>query len=58
MTANLLQRLERFSQNHKNTARENIFTELLAYLLETDKAFRSQFLRLIFPTGERLISGK
>ena len=51
MGETLLTRLASYSQNPAKKSLENFTTEVLAYLINYDKAFRRSFIRTIVPDG-------
>jgi hypothetical protein len=55
MPIGLFSRLEQYSLNNKKSASENLFTELLAYSLETEEWFRRRLLERVFKDSPRLV---
>jgi hypothetical protein len=51
MSETLLSRLASYSQNPAKKSLENFTTEVLAYLINNDKAFLGSFIRTIIPDG-------
>ena len=49
MPDSLFTKLTSYSQNPQKRSIENFLTEVLAYLINTDRVFRRTFIRLIVP---------